>query len=351
MRGGIIVLVAASACGRVGFDSLTHFRKTLTVDHGQVAGELADFPVLVELHDPDLAAHARPDGFDIELFDSSGNPLAYERELFAAGAFVAWVKVPGLSATTDTMLELDYGDATASDHAQPAAVWSNAFTGVYHFGDGTTLSVADSTGVNDGTNNGAFASSDAIIVGAVGFDNSAGTAFNVTAPIAGVDQSAGALTTVSFWVELAAFTKGPFAFSSTTNDVYDLWFEENGCEGFNTQGGEVLGMTATIDAGWHHVVAVFYNGLPDASHNKLYLDGAPQTLTTCVAGIPNPRSPSGLARWGGGTSAGFNYQMTGALDEGRIAHGERSPAWIQTEVANQRGPTTFVTAGPERATP
>ncbi|MGE5182908.1 MAG: DUF2341 domain-containing protein [Acidobacteriota bacterium] len=351
MRVAALVLLAA--CGRVDFDVATRFRKLLVIDHAQVAGELADFPVLVELHDADLSAHARADGFDLTFRDASGQVLAYERENYTASppALVAWVKVPQVSAAADTRRELDYGDPAATDQAQPAAVWSNAFVGVYHFGDGTNLSAHDSTGVNDGTDNGGIASADAVIGGALRLDNTGNTTHNVTSPLAGADATAGALTTVTFWLEFPGpFDKGPFAFTSGSN-AYDVWFQRNGCEGFNTQQGELLGMTATVDPSWHHVAVVFYNGVPDASHNRIYLDGVSQVLSPCVAGTPSTRVVQGLANWGGNSSGGVNYQITGAIDEGHIARGERPPEWILTEIANQRSPETFVTAGPEQPAP
>lgn len=349
MRAWALVVVAA--CGRVDFAVATHFDKTLVIDHVQLAGDLTEFPVLVELHDAELAARARPDGTDISFRDAGGNVLAFERELYTASppSLVAWVKLPQLSASVDTTFELDYGDPMSADQEQPAAVWTNGFVGVYHFGDGTNLSVLDSTGVNDGADNGGTATTDAVIGGALRLDNPGDTANNMTSPVAGIDTSAGAVTTVTFWLEFPGpFDKGPFAFVTSSVDQYDVWFQRNGCEGFNTQGGEVLGMAATIDASWHHVAVVYFNGVPDASHNKVYLDGVAQTLAICNAGSANSRAVGGMADWGGNTSAGFNYQMTGAIDEGRIARGERSAVWILAEVANQRSPQTFVTAGPEQ---
>jgi hypothetical protein len=45
------------------------------------------------------------------------------------------------------------------------------------------------------------------------------------------------------------------------------------------------------------------------------------------------------------------YEMTGAIDEARIANVARSPAWIATTFASESSPATFVTAGPEEAGP
>ena len=120
------------------------------------------------------------------------------------------------------MFYVEYGRATALEI--PALVWTNAFTGVYHFGDGVTLAVDDSTGANPGTNNGATAAP-GMIGGAAAFSGGP----NVAASTVGLDLSAGALTTATFWVDYTgAFGKGPIAFVDGAN-AYDLWFEADGC--------------------------------------------------------------------------------------------------------------------------
>src|SRR3990172_1526553 len=59
------------------------YRKSLTIDHTKVAGDLADFPALVSLSDTDLGAHAQTDGDDIVFIDREGKKLSHEIESFA----------------------------------------------------------------------------------------------------------------------------------------------------------------------------------------------------------------------------------------------------------------------------
>jgi len=346
-----LVVASLAACGRLDFDAVgiatTSWwddawvaRKTITIDHARVRADLADFPVLIELHDPELAARARPDGADLAFIAADGTPLAFELESYTASppALVAWVRVPQLSATTDTTIALYYGNPSATSQAQPAAVWSNAFVGVYHFGT-TSLDVHDSTGTNDATNQGAQ-----VAVGKIGgaamFDGTA----NLLSPAVGIDLGAGARNTVTFWVDYAgAFGKGPFAFTRAAT-AYDVWFEGTGCAGFNTQGGEVLGTTVLgLADRWVYVAAVFYNGLPDPAFNAIYIDGAAQILAECATGTPVSRTVGDTANWGGNPG----YQITGAVDEGRIANVVRSAEWIGTEFANQSDPASFATIGGE----
>src|SRR4051812_21464962 len=58
-----------------------------------------------------------------------------------------WVRLPSYSHSTDTVIYLAYSEASPSDHSNRTAVWTsnNWNTMVKHYGDGTTLSLADST--------------------------------------------------------------------------------------------------------------------------------------------------------------------------------------------------------------
>ena len=65
--------------------------------------------------DTGLAAHARDDGGDIYFTSSGGSTkLSHEIEKFdsSTGNLVAWVKVPNLSSSTDTILYMYYGPTT-----------------------------------------------------------------------------------------------------------------------------------------------------------------------------------------------------------------------------------------------
>lgn len=355
----VVIVVVAAGCGRIAFDPIgdaarAAFHKTITIDHTKVAADLADFPVLIELHDSEVAARAAPDGHDIQLADSTGTLLAYEREVYSAAPplVIAWVKVPLLAAATDTVLDLGYGDPALPDQARPVETWSNHFASVYHFGDGTTLGLADATGRSPATNAGASATAGKI-AGGFHVDNATASSANrVTSAAAGLDMSAGALNTVTFWVNYTgAPGKGMFAFTSATGAVYDLWNESDGCFGFNTEGGGNLASTQSgLGNAWHYIAAVFFNGIPEPGPNKLYIDGVAQSLVTSCGGMPtNARTVGGTADWGGNTEGGtMFYEMTGDLDEGRLTAGERSAAWFATEFANQSSPAAFVTVGPEQ---
>jgi len=319
-------------------------RKPLVIGAANVVEDLDDFPVLVFFTDADIGAAARPDGRDLRFVDDSGVVLAHEFEKLEASTLIAWVKVPLLSSTSDTTIYVYYDNPSAAAPPSPAAVWSNGFTGVYHFGDGGVLDTGDSLGTNDGTNGGAAAGF-GLIHGAASF----GGGVNIRAEAAGIDSRAGARNTVTLWMQYT----GPngdavFAFD-TGSQGYPRWMVRDGCFGFNTEQGEVLGTTMTgLRDRWVHVAAVFYNGVPSPAENEIYIDGQPQTLTECQVGSGAAARTAGSPIWWASTDG---YEFEGLLDEGRLANVARSAGWIGTEFANQSEPSSFVTAGAEEPRP
>ena len=321
----VVAAIAIAGCGRINFDDA---RVTLVIDHTKVAGDLVDFPVLMSLSDMRFDA-------DVRFVDDTGRVLAHEVEqLTAAGELLAWVKLPLLSASSDIVLYVETGPAS-----DPANVWSNGFTNVYHFGDGVTLDVRDSTGVNASMNTGVGAAS-GVIHGAAQFP---GGAPYIKSDALGVDLAPGAFTTVSYWLEYtgaAGLSAMTFAYTDCGAPCeYAMWMPTIGCFGFNTANDETLGTTLTLNDRWVYVVAVFYNGVPTAGQNALYIDGRPEALTSCSVGTAQPRTAGPPIYWG----SYRGYQLVGRLDEARVARGARSPQWIATEYANQIDPTTFVT--------
>ena len=133
----------------------------MTIDHTKVPSTQSNFTVLVSVTDPALktvanGGHvANPNGYDIGFYADSGGTikLKWEVEKYdgTTGNLIAWVKIPSVSST-DTVFYLMYGDSSINtNQSDPPNTWDSNFKGVYHLGNGTTLSATDSTGGNNGT--------------------------------------------------------------------------------------------------------------------------------------------------------------------------------------------------------
>ena len=112
------------------------YRRAITIDRTKVAADQTDFPVLISLaSDPGLAAHAQSAGNDI-LFTLSDEktkiPHKIESYVSTTGALVAWVKVPALSSSVNTVLYMYYGNPTAPAQQDTSTIWSYRYKGVWN---------------------------------------------------------------------------------------------------------------------------------------------------------------------------------------------------------------------------
>jgi len=103
-----------------------NYYKYITIDHTKVSGtvNLFDFPVMISILDSDLHDNTQPDGDDI-AFASDFQWLDHEIEYFnqtynATHAYlIAWVRIPVLSATNDTIIRMYYGNASMTSQQNP----------------------------------------------------------------------------------------------------------------------------------------------------------------------------------------------------------------------------------------
>ena len=101
-------------------------RKPITVDATLVGADQTDYPLLVQFSDADLAANATLGGLDL-VFTAADGVTRLDHVIEAwdpgAGSLTAWVLVPTVSSATDTELFLYYGNVSAADQQDPAAVF------------------------------------------------------------------------------------------------------------------------------------------------------------------------------------------------------------------------------------
>jgi RHS repeat-associated protein len=315
------------------------YSRAIVIDHTRIPNtDQINFPFLFDTTDPTLANLANgghvtnTSGYDIIFTsDPAGqNLLNFEMEQYdpVHGQVAAWVQIPTLSHTTNTVIYLFYGNASiVAPQQNPAAAWDSNFNAVYHL-QNTALgvNVADSTAnANSGIagNNGIALPSTATGVfgtGAGSFNGSQGI-YLPPLSISTFTLSAWVLPTVSG--NTGAFFAGPIrAMEARTagNNRLDLLDEASDDMGTSSS-------PLNINA-WNHVVISY-----DGTIARFYIDGVP-------SGTITDSDTFGTGNYFIGES-GNHENFIGNIDELRLSNSLRSADWIATEYNNQSSTSTF----------
>ena len=355
-----ILLVASTA---MAFPDGWARKAELVIQSSKVAGELTDFPVLLtednlpaEMFDADGANPALNGGGDIRFSaDVDGDSLlSCEIVTFvtdndpANGDAEIWVKLPKVSATSNTSFWVWYGKAGEVQPARDAAygsesVWDADYLLVLHLNEdpaGTAPQFLDATSnSHDATNSGGITSANSIdcavgkglqLEGATDDDLSAGS-WNV----------GGSAVTVQHWVYSSGTNDGRFfsrANGSTDSEhLIATTFKSGNLPSFYLKAAgttTVLDDVTTVSKDqWH-----FFAGTYDGSNMRLWIDsGNTQSVAKTGALDNNLTVPNYI----GDNSTG-GLQLTGRVDEVRVTKGRRSDNWLGADYNNQSDPGTFV---------
>jgi hypothetical protein len=338
----------------------------MTIDHTKVSSTQSNFTVLVSVSDPALktvanGGHvANANGYDIGFYADSGGTtkLKWEVEKYdgTVGNLIAWVKIPSVSSSTDTVFYLMYGDNSINtNQSDPVNTWDSSFKGVWHMNDSaanTTIRESTVTGAN-GINNANTSSKTATgqIGNALSYNGSTDGSF------AAINLSATNIATLSFWMKWTTNANDDhLAFEYTSNynshaGGFIADWDASGFGGGKFETGMGKGdstywtdLFARPSAGTWHLIHLVYNR--SGSTNKAYVDGSLQTLTT------GTRSASAMGNFSNSSlyfmsRAASALNAAGTLDEVRLSTVERNASWTATEYNNQSSPGTFITIGSE----
>jgi hypothetical protein len=346
-------------------DTRFSFRKNITIN--AISANLTNFPVLVDLYDPDLQNDAQTSGNDIFFTNASGHILDHEIELYqriynsSHAHLVAWVKV-NLSSTQDTLISMYYGNPAINNQENPAGVWSNGYQAVYHLSEDPTGTVYDSTANNnDGTSSGSMTSSDqtqGIFDGSIDFDGS-----DDLLNVGDVNSNSWPGITVQSWIyhdvtgddriickspttvtsdhifSLAVFTEG-------SDDKLRIRLSTDGAGG-SPAGPQRDSAANFTTSTWHHLAFTW-----DSTSERIYLyiDGSQDINSFFKDGdsIMDSALPVILANVNTGSS---NRYYDGKIDEARISNVARSSDWLNTEYNNQNNPNSFYSIGGVESSP
>ncbi|MFI5339006.1 MAG: DUF2341 domain-containing protein [Candidatus Methylomirabilales bacterium] len=327
------------------------YRKPITINHTKVSAALTNFPVLISLAtDADLQANAQASGNDIFFTAADGaTKLNHEIETYnsSTGQLVAWVQVPSLSNTTDTVLYMYYGNAAASNQQNVTGTWDTNYKAVWHLdesGNGTAGEFKDSTGVNNGQGGaGSSAATPAQATGEIGYgQNFPSNDYIQVANSTSLNTNITSQLTMEVWVKLTTPSNNQKVMGKTPiGSGYLLAVQTGGLypEIWDSAGTDYSFTSGTITANtWTHLAVTWTTGgsmigyINGAQVNSIAASTNNIGTTTNVLNI-------GKAPWGA------QFYVAGLLDEVRISNTARSAAWILTEYTNQSAPGAFYTVG------
>ncbi len=364
----ILILLFAAQCAMAWPGGYATFL-TITVNPGQVAGTLTDYPLF-------FAGDARlkgsgaggcatsAAGYDIVFAsDAAGNSLL-KFELTsgsynsATGSGEWWIRVPALAAGTSIYAACGNPGVTTYQGDPSGGAWNSSAAGAWHLSSGASLSGADSTAnANHGTVRGGSAAA-GMAGGGIATTNAAQ---GITVPSAAslqpanltaatwLNRSAGAQ--VSFGKILAKGTDqngapyGSYAISFNGSDpssvCFGLGFTDTSLTSACTPSGTIAANT------WYYVAGT-YNG----STAVVYVNGVQQgsvavakTITYAGACCSGYYLTFGADLAGASPGTLNAYGFNGSLDEPRLWNAALSPAWIAADYNNQSAPAAFYSLG------
>jgi YD repeat-containing protein len=366
----VMITLSPPQCASSGYS----YQRTIVIDHTKIPNtDQADFPFLFNTTDPALATTANgghvtnSNGYDIIFSTDPGGLTKLDHELEeynpATGQVIAWVRVPTLSHTTDTVLYVFYGNQNVSASQQnPSGVWDSNYTGVYHLANVAIGTAADSTANGNNAALTAVSAGSGEIDGAASF-NGASSFIQIPAVDFQSYPTSGSTTTgfsASFgtWFKSASAgvilgqTDGTAPGGNPSGWQPALYIDTAGrlrasVFSHGTSADQVVTAASYNDNYWHFAVDTYTNGT-----EELYVDGqlagsqqvaelGYNSTYTYFAGTGE--TADSLA--GNGSWLYFN----GALDEVNVSNVARSGDWVQTEYSNQSSPSTFYTLYPENA--
>jgi YD repeat-containing protein len=363
LRNTYLVLVALALILSLGLSKAVaqsgySYRRAVVIDHTKVPNtDQSNFPVLISGAYSYLATVANggrvqnANGYDIILTsDVAGSTkLDHEIESYnaATGAIAFWVRIPALSHTTDTVIYLQYGNsAVTTSQENKTGVWDSNYKGVWHLGNGTSLSLFDSTSnANNASNSGATATAGQI--GEAAQFNGSNQSISIGA--LGTESHTSMLT-MSAWAKTNSTSGFLEIFSQKgTGTAFVPNIFTNGpkfvAEAFQTGGGgDDATDAASFNTGqWYYVLGTF-----DGSNVNLYVNGVKKATAAYTSNANNASANSNGWTLGNYTEngAGFNW-WNGSIDEARLSSVVRSADWIAAEYNNQSSPATFYSVGLE----
>jgi hypothetical protein len=344
------------------------YNKLLTVNSGQVTGNLNQFPMLVTGADNNL--RTVPNGGQVQnanaydvVFTDGHSPIPFELVGHAStptysastGNAEWWVGVPNIY--NGAVIYECYGNSGISTYqGQDTLVWSlGIYALVAHLQNGSTLSLTDSTGQQTSlaNNNGVTPVAGYVTTGAAGFAQASNQYISVPngAPLT-------SMTAYTFSMKINPTTRNTGSMNellgkgNSAQRTYDLRYNGDGtialCYSYGGGAGfDCTGSTGTVPTGSWEDIAVMYDG----SNLTYYLNGAfDSTSGGHHTKVDTPNLETEIGRYSG--ISGAEKTFYGNIDELRIECAiSRPAAWWSARRNSESSPSTFYTVTSGGATP
>ncbi|MFX1457228.1 MAG: DUF2341 domain-containing protein [Promethearchaeota archaeon] len=326
-----------SSIQTVNVPSILDFQyfKEITIDHTKVSGSnnLINFPILISSYDSDLHDKVQADGDDI-AFNNGTSWLFHEIELFnqnynsTHAQLIAWVCIPILSSSVDTIIRMYYGNSTMNAQDNPQGVWESNYIAVYHLNDNPTGSINDSTNKIPMIGNN-MDSSD-LINGQIGYGfnfDSSGTEYLTSAKVTTIQAF-----TFSLWANPELHPNWEVLMNFDTEGSNFRYFAISDIDniGYDGEGGLSYFGSGVSQNSWQFFVLTY-----DGSQMKAYRNGN-QLGSSVSKNILKRTDDFEIGSYHKGVEL-----YDGQMDEVRISYIARSNDWIMTEYNNQYNPKLF----------
>jgi len=329
-------------------------KRVITIDNTKVTTNLTNFPMLFSTTLDDMKATSsngriqKTDATDIVFTSSDGTYLDYEIEKYTSstGELIAWVEVDSVSSTTDTTINMYYGDLDSVDHSTTTGVWASDYTGVWHLGAGDD--VTDSTSnANNGTAYGNASSTDNLVYNygkfgeAFVFDGD-GDYVNTNTKLSSLLSVSDG--TMSVWVKptgTSPVDAPSYSGQNILSDAPSYISISRAVVGGNDKiwvssyptSATQIGVNYTNNE-WIHIIWMHTGGV-------LYIYNNGVLGGSIIAGDIGDISNNLLM------GRGYGQYFNGSIDEVRISSSARSAQYIETIYNSQSSTSTFYAIGVE----
>ena len=286
-------------------------------------------------------------GYDITFSSTpcaAATLLNWEMPSYTAstGAMEAWVLVPSLAASGTIHMCMGNSSITTFQGGATGSAWSSNYVGRYHFPNGTTLSVADSSSSgNNGTNNGATATSGQVDGGAAMVSASSQYISTGTTNL----PTGSAARSVFAWVYLTSVPSIAdviYSAGAASKDNAAILYVSNGGSAYLCFSGYsddfCSGLTVSLNT-WHYV-GYTYSAGSNFDGVTVYMDNTSQTGSAAGHNVLN--TSSGVSYIGKHVGSGAHY-WDGVIDDVALLNAALPKDWVTLQFTNQSSPGTFVT--------